>query len=141
MHARAALEIPSTALTHERHTSPSRQSILAHSQDAPSKISCNSFKVMGVVPILSRLQDRERVCAKVSIQSCSNCEVQHSYILPLLQTISSVFGPAGGQPRWGRLSICTGVANTPRLRERERESVCVCEENCSWIVEESEPIR
>ena len=31
-------------------------------------------------------------------QSCSNCEVQHSYIVPLLQTISSVFGPAGGQP-------------------------------------------
>ena len=31
-------------------------------------------------------------------ESCSNCEVQHSYILALLQTISPVFGPAGGQP-------------------------------------------
>ena len=39
------------------------------------------------------------VCVpRYPFQSCSNCEVQHSYILPLLQTISSVFGPAGGQP-------------------------------------------
>ena len=44
------------------------------------------------------------VCVYVCVprdqfHSCSNCEVQNSYILPLLQTISSVFGPAGGQPQ------------------------------------------
>ena len=37
-----------------------------------------------------------RVCvSRYQFHSCSNCEVQHSYILPLLQTISSEFGPAG----------------------------------------------
>ena len=29
-------------------------------------------------------------------QSCSTCEVQRAHVLPLLQTMSSVFGPAGG---------------------------------------------
>ena len=45
------------------------------------------------------------VCVpRYQFQSCSSCEVQHSYILPLLQTIGSVFGPAWGQP-WRAMDL------------------------------------
>ena len=60
------------------------------------------------------------VCVpRYQFQSCSNCEVKQSYVLPLLQTMSSVFSPAGGPPDGLRLYLCTDAANAPQLLPSE----------------------
>ena len=65
-------------------------------------------------PTLNRVQIGVCVCVRApryQFQSCSSCEVQQSYILPLLQTMSSVFGPEEGSPD-GRRAPCVQVTPT-----------------------------
>ena len=101
----------------------------------PSSYGVRPFKyIPGDAPFTRHCEETMLLCSarvcvpRYQFQSCSNCEVQHSYILPLLQTISSVFGPAGG---FGviQFSPCAltyfprSVCTEHRTKER---AVCVC---------------
>ena len=64
---------------------------------------CRTGGTLSVLLYVACLQPRQQwpsVCApRYQFQSCSNCKVPHSYALPLLQTISSVFRPCSRSPR------------------------------------------
>ena len=63
---------------------------------------------------------------RYQFQSCPNCKVQHAYILPLLQTINSVFRLAGGQAIQALDRHMYRVLPTHRSSWPCNPATCVC---------------
>ena len=56
-----------------------------------------------------------RACAKESIRSCTNCEVQHSYCPTTTAKHEFIVQRSGGPPNRLRLALCTNAAHAPQL--------------------------